>query len=83
MYRCYFLDNAGHIIAVTTVECADDAHAERTCRAIFESSSKYHGVELWDRARHLSSCSRDDGANEMDPYADSARRARAPACEAD
>lgn len=60
-YRCYFFDESFRIMAMTSIDCADDREAERVCRAMLASSRAYDGMELWSGARHISSYSRDEG----------------------
>jgi hypothetical protein len=52
-YRCYFLAADNHIARATVLKCADDADAERQCRAVFATTDGYTGAEIWDGARRV------------------------------
>ncbi len=51
-YRCYFRDEAGHILALQTIRCGGDDEARETATALFRRGA-HHAVELWATGRRL------------------------------
>lgn len=50
-FRCYLLDLNFHIANAVVVKAIDDHDAVQQSRAILDTNSGYHGVEVWDCAR--------------------------------
>lgn len=57
LYRCYFLDHRGRVLAAEVIEHPDDASATAAAlgRLADHNSSRlrYTGLELWDRDRRV------------------------------
>lgn len=50
-YRCYFLDDANHIVKVEACEYGDDASAIRWAETLRRDPGRLYGTELWCRDR--------------------------------
>jgi hypothetical protein len=50
-YRCFFLDEARHIIGVEAHECASDADAVEWAESISGTRPQCEAIEVWCRGR--------------------------------
>ena len=48
VYRCYYLDSAGHIASTDVIHCDTDAQA-RSRADVLLAASGYSCIEVWDR----------------------------------
>jgi hypothetical protein len=54
-YRCYFLDDAGHIRAVEVVTGEDQKAAVDAAVSLHKARPGYGFIELWDRTKLIYS----------------------------
>jgi hypothetical protein len=50
-YRCYFLNDADHIVKVEAGEWADDTSAKGWAKTLHGQNPQYRSIELWDGKR--------------------------------
>ena len=53
-YRCYLMDEIGHILALTVVKCADEASAMREAATKFRTDPECRVIEVWEIGRRVA-----------------------------
>jgi hypothetical protein len=52
-YRCYVLDGRKRVAAIKLIQCANDVEAGQRADALLVQMPRFHGVEVWERARRV------------------------------
>jgi hypothetical protein len=53
-YRCYFMDQIGHILALAVVNCCDEASAMRQAATKFPDDIECCVIEVWEIGRRIA-----------------------------
>jgi hypothetical protein len=53
-YRCYLMDEIGHILALTVVKCADEASAIREAAMKLRVDPECRIIEVWEIGRRIA-----------------------------
>jgi hypothetical protein len=59
-YRCYFVDQANHVVADRFVECGTDDLAQARADELLADTA-YPAMEIWDGARFVYQAMRQGG----------------------
>jgi hypothetical protein len=53
-YRCYLMDEVGHILALAVVKCRDEASAIREAATKFPDDPECRVIEVWEIGRRIA-----------------------------
>ena len=53
-YRCYLMDEIGHILALAVVKCGDEASAMREAATKFRDDPECRVIEVWEIGRKIA-----------------------------
>jgi hypothetical protein len=53
-YRCYLMDEIGHILAVAVVNCGDEASAIQEAATKFQDDLECRVMEVWEIGRRIA-----------------------------
>jgi hypothetical protein len=53
-YRCYLMDEIGHILALTVVKCTDETSAMREAATKFRFDPECRVIEVWEIGRRIA-----------------------------